>query len=298
MERKKLHVLGSLNIDIVVRVDSLPLPGQTVQGGDLAVLLGGKGANQAVAAARVGADVSMFGAIGSQAFGLDPLSLMTGYGVDVSAVAKLSGATGAAMIAVDAQGENMIAVSPGANGRIRTPPPVSADTILLAQLETSPQITLDWFNAGRAKGCLTILNAAPALAVPDGLFAATDILIVNETELATYSGSTISGMTDEADIVTAARSIRQFARQQIIITRGSRGALAMDRDSILSIPAKPAKVRDTTGAGDCFCGALAASLADGMSLSGALEFASAAAAISVTREGAAPSMPVREEVAP
>ncbi len=296
MGQKKMHVLGSLNVDIVARVAALPSPGETVQGGDLAVMLGGKGANQAVAAACAGADVAMFGAIGTQDFGLDFRALMAGYGVDMAGVAVLNGASGAALIAVDGSGENAITVSPGANGRVGTPPPVTPGCTLLAQMETPPEVTARWFQAGRASGCLTILNAAPALAMPEGLLAVTDILVVNETELATYAPLRLQGGFSDQAIIQAARTIHQHDSQWIIVTLGARGAMAISGTEVIAVPAHPAQVRDTTGAGDCFCGVLAACLTEGATLADAMRLASVAAAISVTRDGAAPSMPTRAEI--
>ncbi|MEM7547162.1 MAG: ribokinase [Pseudomonadota bacterium] len=298
MAQKKLCVLGSLNVDIVARVTALPRPGETVQGSDLTVLLGGKGANQAVAAARVGADVAMFGAIGDQNFGLDIISLMRGYGVNTDGIAPLEGATGTALIAVDVAGENAITVSPGANGRVEdvTLPDPPEGACILAQMETPPELTAKWFAAGKSAGCTTILNAAPALRMPDGLMEATDVLIVNETECAAYTGRPLTEDASEQDVLQAAMALRIHADQIIIVTLGKRGAVAVTRDDVLFVPALSMKVRDTTGAGDCFCGTFAAMRAMGAALDQALTFAAAAAAVSVTRDGAAPSMPIRADV--
>lgn len=263
--------------------------------GELSVRLGGKGANQAVAAARAGATVAMRGAVGTESFGLDPVAALEGYGVDMTGVATLAGASGAALITVDAQGENTIVVSPGANGRMAAAGPSCAGALLLAQLELPPELVRDAFRAHKAAGARTVLNAAPAVDPPEDLFALTDILIVNETELARYAGAEPADPADEDEIERAARGLRRPG-QTLIVTLGARGALALAEAGRLRVPARPAEARDTTGAGDCFCGALAARLAEGAPLDVALEFAAAAAAISVTRDGAASGMPDRAEI--
>lgn len=297
MARKPVIVLGSLNVDIVARVAALPRPGETALGGELSVRLGGKGANQAIAAAQAGARVAMRGAIGVQSFGLDLRGEMTRYGVDMSEVAEIDGASGAALIAVDDQGENAITVSPGANARASGGALVapSPGALMLAQLELPPALARAAFAAQKAGGGATMLNAAPALAVPDDLFALCDYLILNEAELSTYTDRALKADAPALVVKAAAHELRRPG-QTLIVTLGARGALAVDGRGALSIPARPAKARDTTGAGDCFCGALAARLAEGAALEDALNFAAAAAAISVTRDGAAPSMPDRAEI--
>lgn len=286
-------VIGSINVDFVSRVTALPRPGETVAGGDLEVLLGGKGANQAVAAARAGARTAMIGAVGEQSFGLDLRAEMAGYGVAADTVATVPGPSGAALIAVDAAGENAIAVSPGANARVTAAAPQAGyGAILLAQLEIPAKTVLAHFRAAKRAGATTILNAAPVVPVPDDLFALTDVLIVNETELATCSGREIA---QERAVADAARALRREG-QRLIVTLGGRGVLALDGDDAIRQPARAAEVVDTTGAGDCFCGWLAAGLAEGLTLRTALTRAGAAAALSVGRPGAAPAMPGRAEV--
>ena len=287
-----IDVLGSVNVDLVSKVKALPKPGETVAGGELAALLGGKGANQAIAAARAGGRVAMHGVVGAQSFGLDPRREIAAAGVDVSGLAEIEGATGAALIAVDAHGENCITVSPGANGRAAETIKVGAlsGAYLLAQLELAPTLVAAAFDAAKARGGTTILNAAPAIDVPATLLGAADILIVNETELATYA----AGNGDIwADIPGAARRLISRDDQIVVVTLGVKGAMSVASDEVRQNPAAPAKPVDTTGAGDCFCGALTARLAEGASLAAALPFAAAAAAISVERPGAAPSMPSR-----
>ncbi len=283
-------VLGSINVDIVSRVEALPRPGETVSGGPLEVLLGGKGANQAVAAARSGAETSMLGCVGEQSFGLPLREMMEVYGVDMSGVDTLDGPSGAALIGVDARAENAIIVSPGANGRtaeadFRAP---SEGDLVLAQLELPVDVVLAYFRRAKAAGASTVLNTAPALRVPDELFDLSDILILNETEIAAYAGA---GSPAEQ---TA--KLRRRDDQIIVATLGGDGLTALVGEAARTLPARRVDPVDTTGAGDCFCGAFVARLAAGQPVLEALAYAQAAASISVTRSGAAQSMPTRDEV--
>lgn len=291
MTQQTISVVGSVNIDLVSTVSALPRAGETVPGGDLRLLLGGKGANQAIAAARAGGRVAMHGAVGTQSFGLDPVAEIAAAGVVVTGVGRLDGATGAALIAVDAAAENQIVVSPGANARAAeaiAPEDVPGDWVL-AQLELDPDLILACFRAAKARGARTVLNAAPAIGVPAGLIAATDILIVNETELATYADRPVA--EDAKAIQEAVAALPERPAQAVVATLGSKGALTITLDDAIRTPAAPAAPVDTTGAGDCFCGALVARLAAGEVLAEALRFAAVAAAISTERPGAAPSMP-------
>lgn len=284
-------VLGSINVDIVSRVDALPRPGETVSGGPLEVLLGGKGANQAVAAALSGAATRMLGCVGEQSFGLPLSQMMEGYGVDMSGVITLDGPSGAALIGVDASAENSIIVSPGANGRAAEAsfPDLACGDHVLAQLELPANVVLDYFRRAKSVGATTILNTAPALPVPNELFTFCDILIMNETEMTTYAGP--GAPSDQAD------KLRRRGDQIIIATLGADGLTAVIGGEARTLPARPVEAVDTTGAGDCFCGAFTARLAAGDAVWDALDYAQAAAAISVTRTGAAQSMPTRSEVA-
>ncbi|MGB0852887.1 MAG: ribokinase [Pikeienuella sp.] len=289
----KVIIIGSVNVDIVARADRLPRAGETVAGGDLAVLLGGKGANQAVAAACAGAHAALIAKVGAQSFGIDPLDMLKGYGVDTAQVKVADGATGAALITVDAAGENQITVSAGANGAV-SPADIAelSCDIALAQMETPTAATIAAFRRARAGGAVTILNAAPALPMPDDLSALTDILIVNETELAVYAACAIPETRE--DLLNAMRGARLDSGQRVIATLGAAGVLALDGDEVIEVPAtKAERVVDTTGAGDCFCGTLATRLAEGADLAQAISFAAAAASVAVERAGAAPSMPAR-----
>ncbi|MET3665354.1 ribokinase [Caulobacter sp. 1776] len=295
-----VFVLGSINLDAVARVDDLPRPGETVAGLSLELFLGGKGANQAVAAARMGAPTRLMGAVGADETGKSLKAKLAGYGVQVADVMELDGvATGQAHVWVAASAENMIVVTAGANAKV-TPQQVSAtplegQRVLLCQLETPPTAIEALFRTGAAKGALRVLNAAPALPQGAALFPLTDILILNQTELATYAKLDREPVRLE-DVSVAARKLMSRPDQTIIVTLGSAGVAAVRRDEAFLIEGKKVKAVDTVGAGDCFCGALAAALAGNIDLRDAVEMANAAAALSVQKAGAAPSMPSRREV--
>ena len=295
-----VFVLGSINLDAVARVDDLPRPGETVAGLSLELFPGGKGANQAVAAARMGAPTRLMGAVGREDSGPSLKTKLAGYGVQVADVKELQGVpTGQAHVWVASSGENMIVVTSGANAAI-TPQQVTATTlegqrVLLCQLETPAQAVEALFRAGAAKGALRILNAAPALPQGAALFPLTDILILNQTELATYAKLDQEPVRLE-EVSRAARKLMSRPDQTVIVTLGSAGVATVRRDEAFLIEGRKVKAIDTTGAGDCFCGALAAALSSGIELREAVEMANAAAALSVQKNGAAPSMPSRSEV--
>ncbi|HJV42730.1 ribokinase [Caulobacter sp.] len=295
-----VFVLGSINLDAIARVDDLPRPGETVAGRSLELFLGGKGANQAVAAARMGAPTRLMGAVGKDDSGVNLKAKLAGYGVQVSDVVELEDVpTGQAHVWVAATGENMIVVTAGANAMV-TPKQVAATTlegqrILLCQLETPPTAIEALFRAGAAKGALRMLNAAPALPQGAALFPLTDILILNQTELTTYAKLDREPARLE-EVSLAARKLMSRPDQIIIVTLGATGVAAVRRDEAFLVEGRKVKAIDTVGAGDCFCGALAAALAGNMDLREAVELANAAAALSVQKPGAAPSMPNRREV--
>ena len=295
-----VFVLGSINLDAVARVDDLPRPGETVAGTSLQLFLGGKGANQAVAAARMGAPTRLMGAVGGDDSGKSLKAKLAGYGVQVADVMELDGApTGQAHVWVANNAENMIVVTAGANALV-TPQhvaatPIEGQRVLLCQLETPPTAIEALFRAGAAKGALRVLNAAPALPQGAALFPLTDILILNQTELATYAKLDREPARLE-EVSIAARKLMSRPDQTIIVTLGSAGVAAVRRDEAFLVEGKKVKAIDTVGAGDCFCGSLAAGLASGMDLREAVELANAAAALSVQKAGAAPSMPSRREV--
>ena len=286
-----VHIVGSINLDIITSLDHLPRPGETIIASGTARLPGGKGANQAVAAARMGAKTHMVGAVGEGDSGRWMRARLAADGIDVSGVAMLPGEdTGTAYIAVDCVGENHIIVVPGANARLGTVPPVT-EGVLLAQLEVPVATLLPLFANSRA---IRILNGAPAVAKARALFAHVDILVVNQHELAAFLDEAVGA--DMARIATAARALICNEGQTVIVTLGAAGALAVRVDWELHVPALPVIPVDTIGAGDCFCGALAALLDEGCGLEEALPYASVAAALCTLGQGAAPAMPIREAV--
>lgn len=293
-------VLGSINLDTVMTVSELPRAGETITAQRLQQFPGGKGANQAIACARMGARTLMIGAVGRDEAGTGMYRYLQQTGVDISGV-KIDPeyGTGQAFINVSVSGENLIVIVTGANSAV-SPQDIDTDllqdkTVFLAQLETPLDSIRALFSTDAAVRGITLLNAAPALAEATDLFELVDILIVNETELATYAG--LQGQPEsEQEIVTAAKKLIRHDAQTIVITLGARGAVVLDLTRSWHIPGRRVQVIDTTGAGDCFCGVLAAGLGSGRALADALNFAVIAASISVQRAGAATSMPDHNEV--
>lgn len=287
-----VHILGSINVDTILSVGALPAAGETVLATQVTRLPGGKGANQAVAAARMGARVTMTGAVGADADGDWMRAVLKGEEVDVRGIATLADVpTGAAMIAVDAAGENQIIVAPGANGQLAPDAGAEGAGLILAQLE----IPLDTIaSAFAASSGPRLLNAAPFIPTARALFAVTDLLIVNQHELAGYAG--VPAVTGPEEAIAAARALHAHPQQQIVVTLGGQGAVAVSGDAAIHAPALSVTPRDTVGAGDCFCGALAALIAEGLDLAAALPIANAAAALCTQTIGAIPAMPVRGAV--
>ena len=289
-------VIGSLNLDIVCRVQDLPAPGETVAGLGVERLPGGKGGNQAVAAARCGAVTSMIAAVGQDEAGTVMLASLRGAGVATDQVVVLPDhPTGQAFIWVSAAGENSIVVAGGANALLTAQHAASPGrhAVILGQLET-PVATLQ-AAFEHADSAIRILNAAPALDEGRSLLPLTDILIVNETELARYAElATVPEAVD--DVAAAARRLITRDGQTVIVTLGKAGALAVGSDSLHRVEGRPARVVDTTGAGDCFCGVLAAKLSEGADLPTAMLWANTAAGLSTEKPGAAPSMPTRAQI--
>ncbi len=289
MTGRYVVVVGSANVDQVLSVDRIPAPGETVLAHGMSTARGGKGQNQAVAAARAGARTTFIGAIGNDTFGDETLAGLTGDGIDVSFVRRVDAPTGTALIAVDRAGENTIIVEPGANAHLKQ---LSSDEVtaigqadvLLVQLEIPMDMVVAASVAAHSRGTTVILNAAPMALVPDALIAALDILIVNEHEAALLATQrSVDELTDLVPIV--------------IVTLGPHGAIAY-RAGMDDVHVRAPRVVavDATGAGDTVCGALAAALAEGLELSRALEFAVTAASLSVETFGAVPSIPHREAI--
>ena len=292
-------VIGSSNTDLVVNVDSIPKPGQTVLGDSFFVNPGGKGANQAVGAARLGKDVSFCCKTGEDDYGKAAKELFAKEGMDTSFVFSTPDhPSGVALIAVDKNGENSIVVASGANMDLR---PEDIDRIgsfsrfdiVLCQLEI-PLQTVEYIAAkARKDGAKFVLNPAPACKLPDSLLSCVDILTPNETEAEIISGIKV---TDTESAAAAARKIMETGVGQVIVTLGSKGALLCSDKEQTLVPAFKVRAVDTTAAGDIFNGALCVALSEGKEMVNAIRFASAASSISVTRKGAQASAPYRNEV--
>jgi len=293
-------VIGSLNMDLVVRCEHLPREGQTVFGSDFFTAPGGKGANQAVAAARLGARVAMAGCVGQDQFGRDLLAGLANDGVHASDIATVDCPTGTALITVDASGANTIVVISGANAACDTAlvdrALANADTpgVLLLQHEIPAEVNAHAIRAAKATGWFVVLNPAPAHPVPHELLPLIDIIAPNETEAAMLTDLAIDGRQDA--VAAAHRLVAQGVRAALI-TLGSDGALYCDAERVLHCPALPVQAVDTTAAGDAYIGALATAHAEGQMLEQSLGFAAAAAGLAVTRRGAQPSLGTRPEVA-
>lgn len=293
-------VVGSLNMDLVVRASRLPQVGETVLGTAFDTIPGGKGANQAVAAARLGGRVAMVGRVGQDGYGQTLVDNLRQNGVDVSHVAvDQEAATGVALIAVGSGGENQIIVYPGANGRVQPAdvdaagPWLQPGSVLVCQFEIPVDTVAHALQKARAQGVITVLNPAPALDQVGPWIASTDYIVPNETEAAGLTGQPVE---DDAGVRQAARTLREMGAGHVVITLGQRGAYWLGPDGEGHVPAFPVQAVDTTAAGDAFVGALAVALTEGMALPDAVRFGCAAGAVAVTRFGAQPSLPARADV--
>jgi ribokinase len=295
----RVTVVGSVNVDATVTVPVLPAPGETVLGSDVAYRPGGKGGNQAVAARRLGADTALHAAVGDDAFGARLREELAAEGLDPAGLTIVTGAaTGLAMILVDGGGENVIVVSPGANGLLdgtaltMSPGP---GEVLALQLEIPLATCLDAAGRARAAGAAVVLNAAPLPKLVEPAFAdllsAVDVLVVNEGEAA--------HLADERaprDWTALAGRLRAYGPDTVVITLGARGAVAADAAGTYACEAFAVDVVDTTGAGDAFCGALAVALADGLPIADAMRRGCAAGALAATRMGAQAALPTRADL--
>ncbi|RKK01135.1 ribokinase [Pseudoroseomonas wenyumeiae] len=284
-------VFGSANADLIFPTPTLPAPGETVLGESWRASPGGKGANQATAAARAGARTHFIGAVGTDSLAEVALSGMAAAGVDLSGLARVGVATGAAAICVDARGANQISVASGANMAVRATQVADAelgpDTVLLLQMEVPVEEMVALVARARAAGARIILNLAPPAPVPEAMLRQIDLLVANEHEAAWLAASL--GVAPEAAALRGALGI------DVVVTRGEQGSEAATATGTHHQPAFQALAVDTTGAGDCWCGTLAAALDAGEDLPTAMRRASAAAAIAVGREGAAVAMPTATE---
>lgn len=289
--RARVVVVGSVNVDLVVSVPHLPAPGETVLGSRFERHFGGKGANQAVAAARGGARVEMVGAVGRDSDGTDSLAALAAEGIDTSLVARRDPPTGVALISVTPDGENQIAVAPGANALVTADDAAAIGPgpgALLVSLEVPMPAVVAAVSRARAIGLQPIVNPAPAQPLPAELLAADPLLIPNEQEAMTLAGA--------ASLDDAVERLAAVGIERLVVTRGARGALVVDRGRKQHLPPVRVEAVDATGAGDTFAGVLATWLAEGATLTYAAAAANAAAALSVTAAGARGGMPTRDPI--
>ncbi len=293
-------VVGSSNIDMVVKVPHLPQPGESVLGGPFVTAAGGKGANQAVAASRLGAIVYLVARVGNDIFGQQALAGYRAEGIATDFVFRdATTASGTCLIMVDEQGQNCLAVAPGANDCLvpadvyKAEDKIAASDVLLLQLENPIETIMAAAEVARRYRVRVILNPAPARPVPDALMQMIDVLTPNETEASAFTG--IRSL-DEAGLEEMAEILLQRGPNAVVITLGARGVLVATPRGKIYAPAFQVKAVDATAAGDAFNGALAVGLARGDALVEAVHFANAAAALSVTRLGAQPSLPRAREV--
>jgi ribokinase len=296
----RVFVAGSINMDVVVTAGRHPRIGETIAGKDVLYFPGGKGANQAVAAAKLGAQTALIGRLGADAFGRDLKAFLAAQGIDLGLVLETPDAHSGTAIITVANADNTIVVVSGANAQVSAADvaaaPLAKGDIAVSQFEIPLPTIGAFFESARAVGATTILNPAPAMEFDAQLLGLVDILILNETELGLLARTELRDTDDPAQFVEAARSLRGGADQIICVTLGKRGVLALVDGKPLMVEGRAVKAIDTTGAGDCFVGALASQLAGAKPLRDALGYANAAASICVQRMGAAPSMPTATEV--
>ncbi len=295
----KVIVLGSVNVDLLVSTPRLPCAGETVSGTSVTRQLGGKGANQAVGAARAGAHCTLLAAVGADDDGASMMAALANHGVDTARLRVTSSATGCALVATSPQDNQIIHIA-GANSDVDTTLATGVDLgpndVCLAQMETPASATAALFHRARAAGACTILNAAPASSDARQLLPFCDLLIVNESELALLTGADGGVMLDDAGLLLSRNLLGLTHGQTLLVTLGADGLAIIGESGIVRIAGLPATVIDTTGAGDCFCGYLAAGLARGDGIERAAQEANAAASVAVRSLGAAASIPARATV--
>ena len=296
----RVVVCGSLNMDVVVQSDRRPAVGETLLGATVSFLPGGKGLNQAIAAARLGIPTAMIGAVGTDSFADSLRGFLANNDVDSSGVREIDGpATGVALIQV-VRRDNAITVASGANlhfrrDMVRQPP--QRDEVWVAQFETPIAETKAILKQARRARARTVLNLAPFAPYPEDLLKSVEVAVLNEIELSQATRTKLRASSAMRDVAAACQKLRAKGARTVVATLGARGAVVVTEEGASAIPAFKAKVVDTTGAGDCFVGALAVRLALGAAPLEAARYASAAAACSVERLGAAPSMPSAADVA-
>lgn len=296
----KIVVVGSSNTDMVVRAPYMPTPGETILGGTFFMNQGGKGANQAVAVARLGGELTFVTKVGDDIFGKQTIEVFQNEGMDTRYVfVDPNQPSGVALITIDGKGENCIVVAPGANATLgaqevhRTKELIENASYLLTQFETPMETIEEMARIAHAKGVQVVINPAPAQPISDELFALTSIITPNETEAGILTGIEVK---DIESAKRAAEAIRAKGVKTVIVTLGAKGSLVHTEGKFTVIEAQKVEAVDTTAAGDTYNGALVTALSEGKDILEAVRFATRAAAISVTRMGAIPSIPYREEL--
>jgi ribokinase len=295
-----ITVVGSLNMDLVTYTGRMPVTGETIMGKSFRQIPGGKGANQADAIAKLGAKVKMIGCVGCDDMGNTLLEALQNDGVDVAMVKRVEGiSTGIASITVDASGNNCIIVVPGANYKLSigdleaSYEVIQNSEVVVAQLEVPIEAVKFAIKTAKQMGKLTILNPAPAIELEDEFLSNVDILVPNDTELELLSGIQVNKV---GDLESAAQVLINKGVRELIVTLGSKGCIHINKSGSKAYPAYKVSAIDTTAAGDSFIGAVAVAISEGKSLEEAISFATAVGALTVTKEGAESSLPLREEV--
>jgi ribokinase len=295
-----VFVAGSINMDVVATADRHPRIGETVAGHALLYFPGGKGANQAVAAAKLGAPTMLIGRLGKDPFGDELMAFLAAQGIDLRFVQQTAEAHSGTALITTANADNTIVVIPGANAFVCAAdvaaPVLAEGDIAVSQFEIPLPAITAFFKRARTAGATTMLNPAPASKFGRELLDLVDILILNESELGLLTGTELHDTHDHMRFIEAARPLQTAKDKIICVTLGKRGVVALVDGEPLIIPGRTVSAVDTTGAGDCFVGAVASQLAGGKPIHHALDYANAAASICVQRMGAAPSMPTAEEV--
>lgn len=301
LKNNRILVIGSSNTDMTLKTSHLPARGETLLGQDFKISPGGKGANQAVAAKRLGKDcpVSLICKVGSDVFGSKSIENFSREGIDTSKIMRSSKPSGVAMILVDDNGDNSIAISSGANyditvediGNLRET--ISEAGVVLLQLELLPEVVFRAAQIAHESGAYVILNPAPAVSLPSEIFSFVDLFTPNQSEAEFYTGIKVS---DAASATRAAEDLVSKGVKNVIITMGSEGSVGYWNGNSFFTPAQKVKAVDATAAGDTFCGALAVALCEGESLREAAEFATAASALAVQKMGAQDSIPYRKDI--
>ena len=299
MKGKQILVIGSSNTDMTVLADRLPVPGETVLGGTFAMGQGGKGANQAVAAQRLGGDVTFICKVGRDIFGVNSIKEYKKEGMDTSKVMYSDKPSGVALISVDTHAENCIVVASGANGDI-TVEDIEANrndiekaAILLLQLEIPVDAVVRAAKIAHEAGVYVVLNPAPAYDLPEEIYQYLSLIIPNQTEIALMTGIEVK---DEEGAAKAVKALQSKGTKDVIVTMGSKGSMVYHEGKATFVPSRKVNAVDTTAAGDTYCGGLCVALSEGKDIIAAAEFATASSALTVQKRGAQDSIPYRKDI--